>query len=112
MTKEKATSDPFPDLPRRSLYVPLDHKAVVIDPAEVRRAVAREAMGRAGPGPEREVMPVAEHKPSVEARPAVTDGVAAGRKRGRPSLGKPWEAEGISRSAYFERKTKLKGTAK
>ena len=29
-------------------------------------------------------------------------------KRGRPSIGKPWEAEGISRSKWFDRKRKGK----
>lgn len=34
----------------------------------------------------------------------VSPGAGTGRKRGRPGSGKPWEAAGLSRSAWFAKR--------
>jgi hypothetical protein len=49
-------------------------------------------------------------EPPVEARPSPAVRVEAGARRvGRPKIEgvRPWEAEGVSRAAYFRRKKSL-----
>jgi hypothetical protein len=116
MTKEKATSDPFPNLPRRSLYVGLDVRAdpdVPLREVQLRDSenkILAKIVNIAAPGDAGAL--TADEQGAMESALRRTAAVVAKGKRGRPSLGKPWEAEGISRSAYFERKAKLKGREK
>jgi hypothetical protein len=45
-----------------------------------------------------------ETKPETKPRPHKASGLVSPNKRGRPSLGAPWKALGISRASYFRRR--------
>ncbi len=78
---EKKAPDPFPELPRRSLFT-----------------------NTAGHEPTQSLADrVIVHR-DIKPASAATVGPAAKRKRGRPLAPKPWIAEGISRATWNRRK--------
>ena len=56
----------------------------------------------------KEVKSLSNLPPQLSKAPGVV-GKRPGPKGGRPGLGRPWEAEGISRAEYFRRRKKAGG---
>lgn len=103
MTKKPITDDPFPALPRRSLFGQDDKVTVPSKPPhgiDIPVAVNENDFQDLPPEPAY-ILAEAEKAAAPLASP---------KGRGRPKVEgmRPWEAEGISKALYYRRRAKDK----
>ena len=90
--------DPFPGLPRRSFFGDAD---------------GDRKEGRPDPKSGMVEAPAQQPVEPVLTQASPSGATSAPRKRGRPALGcRPWEADGMTRSAWYRRQKAKKDKSK
>ena len=103
--KRKNGDDPYAGLPRRRLFASSGSGEVPVAKAITVEEVIAE-MGRAVEGGAELILSRGISKNISEKSGEKKDDPK--KRRGRPSLGEPWKAEGISKVTWFKREKKRK----